>query len=107
MLFTLLTDVLYQLGFRYVVFTATRNVAAIIEKTHFTPTTLCIADPSKLTDGGECWGNYYDTEPRVMVGDLVLTARQARNQPLLRTLLSHFENDIANISARLRKDFDL
>lgn len=105
LLFTVLTNVLHTAGFRWVVFTATQNVARIIAKSHFTPFTLCSADPARLPNGGAQWGSYYDTQPHVMAGDLEVTAQQSREHPLLRLLLEHYDSEISQLAEQLKCDY--
>lgn len=94
LLFTVMTSILHRAGFRWVVFTATRKVANIIAKSHFTPHRLCSADPRRLEDSGASWGDYYQHDPQVMVGDLAVTARQTEDHPLLQATVDYFKSDI-------------
>ena len=95
LLFTLLTTILHRAGYRWVAFTATQKLARIIAKSHFTPKTLCRADPARLIHGSAAWGSYYDDNPQVMLGDLEVAAQQTASHPLLQAVVSCFEDDIA------------
>src|SRR5688572_18884945 len=59
---------LLEREFRWVVFTATRQVRAILEYLAFDARALAPAAPSRLPDGGVGWGTYYAHDPNVMAG---------------------------------------
>lgn len=61
---------LHHAGFRWVVFTATRELANSFHRLRLIPTELAIADPARLPDGGTRWGSYYAHDPRVMGGNI-------------------------------------
>lgn len=86
-LFIVLTELLYQAGFDWVCFTATPQVAALLQRLGFAPEILAKADPACLADGGRSWGSYYQNNPSVLVGD-VQKARQTliRNELATRLL---------------------
>lgn len=64
------TRQLHQAGFRWVVFTATRELANSFRRLQLVPTELAIADPARLPGGGAGWGSYYAHDPRVMGGNI-------------------------------------
>ncbi len=68
-----LTHALHAAGFRWVVFTATRQLRNAFERMHLFPVTLAEARASRLdaTDGND-WGRYYDTRPTLVCGDIAL-----------------------------------
>lgn len=70
LLFAAMTWVLHHAGFQWLIFTATEQVKKIIEKLHFIPVPLCDADPSRLLNGSRQWGNYYESNPQVLAGEL-------------------------------------
>ena len=59
---------LLEREFRWVVFTATRQVRGILEHLAFEARALAPAAPSRLPDGGVGWGTYYAHDPNVMAG---------------------------------------
>jgi hypothetical protein len=69
-LITLLIEALRGAGFRWLVFTATRPVRALVQGLGFPLENLAPADPSRLGAGRATWGRYYEAEPQVMAGDL-------------------------------------
>ncbi|WP_342116764.1 thermostable hemolysin [Pseudoduganella sp. OTU4001] len=64
------TQLLNSLGLRWVVFTATVSLLNSFSRLHLQPHVLAPADPARLPDGGQRWGSYYDTQPKVMFGDI-------------------------------------
>ena len=61
---------LLEREYRWVVFTATRQVRSILEHCAFEARALAPAAPSRLPDGGAGWGTYYANDPNVMAGYL-------------------------------------
>lgn len=64
------TQLLNSLGLRWVVFTATVSLLNSFSRLRLQPHVLAPADPTRLPDGGQRWGSYYDTQPKVMFGDI-------------------------------------
>lgn len=65
-----LTRHLYQCGYIWVAFTATRGLLNSFARLHLQPQVLCDADPARLPGDGKNWGSYYDTRPAVVFGDI-------------------------------------
>lgn len=65
-----LTRHLYQRGFIWVAFTATRGLLNSFARLRLQPQVLCPADPARLPGAGRNWGSYYDTRPVVVFGDI-------------------------------------
>ena len=61
---------LLDLDYRWAVFTATREVRAILSHLSFEARALAPAAASRLPDAGVGWGTYYAHDPRVMAGDI-------------------------------------
>lgn len=91
-LFIVLTELLFQAGFDWVCFTATPQVAALLNRLGFAPEILGRADPARLPDRGQSWGSYYLHQPNVLAGD-VRKARETllRNEIAMRLLQEHAE----------------
>jgi hypothetical protein len=64
------TRLLHGLGLRWVAFTATVSLLNSFTRLRLQPQVLADADPSRLADAGRCWGSYYETQPKVMFGDI-------------------------------------
>ncbi len=63
---------LHRLGYRWVVFTATRPLRNAFLRLGLRPLALAPADPARLPDGGASWGAYYEQDPVVMAGKIAL-----------------------------------
>ena len=61
---------LLDLDYRWVVFTATREVRGLLQHLAFEAHLLAPASPERLPDGGAGWGTYYAHQPSVMAGTL-------------------------------------
>jgi Thermostable hemolysin len=61
-----------SIGYRWVVFTATRELLGIFNKLALPPLALAMADPARLGDEARHWGNYYDTRPVIVAGRIRL-----------------------------------
>jgi hypothetical protein len=59
---------LHRLGYRWVVFTATRELRSALRRLRLEPLPLAPALPSRLPDAGAAWGRYYRHDPAVMGG---------------------------------------
>ena len=61
-----------QLGFEWVVFTATEQLISIFRRLGLPPLALAPADPGRLGDAAKHWGSYYATNPVVVAGRIRL-----------------------------------
>ncbi|MEA3220811.1 thermostable hemolysin [Immundisolibacter sp.] len=90
LLITLLVEALHRGGFRWIVFTATRQVRELIRDMGFALRVLAPADPARLGQERAAWGRYYDAEPMLTVGDLAIGCRLIRRQPVLAAQLAGY-----------------
>ena len=95
---------LHALGYRWVMFTATRTLVNAFQRLGLQPLRLATARPLLLDDRGEHWGDYYQTEPVVCAGDIASGYQKLRrhvghNQPLLRALLADMDRQAALLNA--------
>lgn len=82
LLIRLLIEALRGAGFRWLVFTATRPVRALVAGMGFGLHGLATANPARLRGTADAWGRYYDVDPQVMAGDLLAgTAQPAPGRP--------------------------
>jgi hypothetical protein len=65
-----MTRYLHEQGYKWVAFTATRNLLNSFKRLGIKLVQLAEADPKRLPDAGKNWGSYYDTKPQVMFGDI-------------------------------------
>jgi hypothetical protein len=59
---------LHRLGYRWVVFTATRELRNALRRLQLEPLQLAPALAARLPDAGAAWGSYYRHDPAVMGG---------------------------------------
>ena len=97
LLFIFLSEVIERLGYHWVLFTATREVEALLTRLRYAPVVLTDADPGKLHDAGESWGRYYQRQPRVMFGDVRSAVSKARTNSLYRAAVSMMESQINKV----------
>lgn len=112
LMFILLLAVLHRANFRWVVFTATQQVEQILGKLRFKAMTLSKAQLSELNhepdsmniNGKEHsdWGSYYDTNPFVLAGDLDCAMNQAVDNPIMQSVLEHYEETIHSICNQIQ-----
>jgi hypothetical protein len=67
---------LHALGYRWVVFTATRGLRNAFRRLDLEPLLLAPALPTRLPDRGAAWGTYYAHDPSVMGGCTAACAAQ-------------------------------
>lgn len=70
-----LPSYLLALEYRWIVFTATSTVRGILQGLGAPLVELARADGTRVADGPDRWGRYYDTDPRVLAGYLPLSRR--------------------------------
>ena len=102
-LFASLACALSQSGFRWVAFTATPQVEAMLEKLGFASKAICQADPARLAGDSADWGNYYVSRPRVIVGDAHAAERCVIASPELSAALRNVQQPIAQLALALRR----
>jgi hypothetical protein len=65
-----LTERLHAAGVRWVLFAATRQLRNAFDRLHLATVELADADPARLHGSDADWGTYYDTQPKLMFGDV-------------------------------------
>lgn len=73
----LMAEQLDQLGYEWVVFTATGELLAIFSRLGLPLLALAPADPTRLGEEAAGWGSYYDTLPIVVAGRIRLGLERA------------------------------
>jgi hypothetical protein len=66
---------LYRHGYRWVAFTATRELRNAFRRLRLEPLELAPALAARLPDGGAAWGSYYAHNPSVMAGRIATCLR--------------------------------
>ena len=101
-LFILSVAILYQAGFQWVTFTATKQVQRLLGKLNLSTVPICDADPSKLADKGESWGSYYDDRPMVEAGNLKDAMQQLRSHEVIKSILNNYQATINDIAQKIK-----
>jgi hypothetical protein len=65
-----MTELLHRRGHTWVVFTSTTSLLNTFARLDVSTIMLAPADPSRLHAGADTWGNYYDTRPLVLAGNI-------------------------------------
>lgn len=73
----LMAEHLDQLGYEWVVFTATRELLGIFSRLGLPLLALAPADPVRLGSEATAWGRYYDTLPIVVAGRIRMGLERA------------------------------
>ncbi|MDT8310656.1 MAG: thermostable hemolysin [Methylophaga sp.] len=102
LLFIVITAILDAAGFRYVVFTATREVRRLLKKLQLTTDVIGLADPALLPDKGQSWGSYYQHQPIILGGSLPDAVQHLRQHNVIRAALEHHADFIATTADKLR-----
>lgn len=87
LMFTLLTAVLAKAGYTWVVFTATEQIRLLLRRLRFKPMTLCTANPAKLVNRNQQWGDYYQSQPKVQAGNIKEALEILRLNPFTARLI--------------------
>jgi len=69
-LFVALMAYLECMGFTHLSLTGTKLLRNYFAKLGLDPRDMGKADPQRLPNGGASWGSYYETEPRLIAGDV-------------------------------------
>ncbi|MCB1532880.1 MAG: thermostable hemolysin [Alphaproteobacteria bacterium] len=69
-LFAALASYLSNKNIRYAAITGTDFLHRYFERAGLKPRKLCDADINAVAEDAQSWGSYYDTQPRVLIGDV-------------------------------------
>lgn len=65
-----LTFRLHRSGYRWVLFVATRQLRNAFDRLHLATVEIADATPGRVCADPSDWGRYYETQPKLMFGDL-------------------------------------
>jgi len=82
-LFVALMAYLECRGFSHIALTGTKILRGYFQKLGLDPRDMGNADPKRLPDHGKSWGSYYDTEPRLIAGDIHASYRRLKEVMLV------------------------
>ena len=102
LLFVFLTELVARLGYRWVLFTATHEVEALLGRIGHAPVVLAEADPARLPDRGASWGSYYARGPRVMFGEVPPALAFARRRLAYRLAARAMSRQVDRVCGELR-----
>ncbi|MEX2129975.1 MAG: thermostable hemolysin [Pseudohongiellaceae bacterium] len=101
LLFILLTAVLAEAGFEWVVFTATEQIRLLLQRLRFEPVTLCEANPARLVNKNQVWGSYYQSHPKVQAGNVSEAVEILHCNPYSAALLKKHKEEIRKLAGDL------
>ena len=105
LLFMVLTAILEQAGFDWVVFTATPQVQKVLAYLGLGVHRLCSADPGRLTESSAAeWGSYYASQPQVVAGKVANAMAVLNQRTLYSSVLSLFRGQITELAEVLRRE---
>jgi len=102
-LFVLITAILYEAGFEWTVFTATKQVHSLLARLELSATIICEAEPKLLKEGGRKWGSYYEDKPNVIFGNLSDAMDLLKSHPVTAFMLENYQTTITDIAKKIRK----
>ncbi|PZP83730.1 MAG: hypothetical protein DI582_10445 [Azospirillum brasilense] len=82
-LFAALMAYLDCMGISHIALTGTKILRGYFAKLGLDPRDMGRADPSRLADHGASWGTYYDTDPRLIGGDVHASFQQLQKVMLV------------------------
>ena len=104
LLFMVLTAVLQQAGFEWVVFTATPQVQKVLAYLGLQVHVLCEADPARLTQSSATeWGRYYQSKPKVVAGNVADAMQMLNERMLYSSVLTLFRNPIDELAGAVSR----
>lgn len=107
MLFLTLGNLMRSAGYRWLVFSATPQVAGMMAKLHLDTRLLAPADPARLGHEASDWGSYYQTRPQVLVGDMDSVFAAEPCDPLQITPLRLFKDTGSALAGHLQQRHQL
>ncbi|MCX4186841.1 thermostable hemolysin [Methylophaga sp. OBS4] len=102
-LFVLLADILQQVGYEWVVFTANRSVQRWLDSLNISTLMIKEADPRRLPDKGTLWGTYYDDRPVVLASNIQQSFGQLKQNRVIDFLRENYQARIADFVAELQQ----
>lgn len=79
-LFVAMTKILADWNFQWLTFTAVPSVINVFKKLKLNPVEVCMAHLKNLKTSYSDWGDYYQHNPRVMLGDITSAHRFLEQQ---------------------------
>jgi len=105
LMFILIAASLIKTEHKWMVFTATGQVAKILRRLNFTTITLGDADQSRLMkhDDTDQWGEYYSANPQVLAGDLTQVFDLINGNRLISYVVKYYWRTVRKLSNHFRQ----
>ncbi|MFW5451778.1 MAG: thermostable hemolysin [Methylophagaceae bacterium] len=101
-LFILSVAILHQADFKWVTFTATKQVQTLLKKLNLNTQKVCKANPADLLNSPSSWGNYYDDKPTVLVGNLTDAIEQLNSHKVVQFILQNYHHTVIEIAEQIK-----
>lgn len=102
LLFVTMTAAVDTAGYRWMTFTATRQVGKLIERLHYQPVHLNDASASCLGAEAAEWGSYYEMQPSVLAGNVREAMLALQSHAETSHLIHSFRSQINYLAQCLR-----
>lgn len=100
--FIVLASLLYEAGFEWMAFTATKPLLASLQKLDFNYHSLGRAQSSRLTTNSAAnWGSYYQNEPEVVAGRLSCAMDIINSRKLFRCIQALYKGRIDTLANQI------
>jgi hypothetical protein len=105
LMFILIAAALIKTEHKWMVFTATGQVAKILHRLNFSTITLCEADQSRLArnKNKDQWGEYYSANPQVLAGDLTQVYDLIHGNRLINYVVKYYWRAVRKLSNHFRQ----
>jgi len=84
-----LAEYLTKQGHAWIAFTLTKNMVRAFESLNLKPIPLVGAAETRVEDGHSTWGNYFKSNPEVMIGDMQSAYKKMQSMGLYRSVSYH------------------
>ena len=105
LMFILIAAALIKTDHKWMVFTATGQVAKILRRLNFNTVTLCEADQSRLAQNEDTdqWGEYYNANPQVLAGDLTQVSDLIHGNRLIHYVVKYYWRAVRTLANHFRQ----
>jgi hypothetical protein len=103
LMISLLAKSLESAGFEWMLFTATQQVQTLVTGLGGKPIVFCQAKQESLCTSLSDWGNYYQTQPKVMALKLSDAIDHGMQSPRVQRMFESYQADIEKLSSDFLK----
>ena len=101
-LFLVMAAAVHKAGYRWMAFTATRQVRKLLKRLNYHPILLERADATCLGEDASRWGRYYETQPQVLAGGICAAMENMLGNAAMRSVLDRYQRRIGFLADRLK-----